>query len=79
LNTKVLKDTELRISSDINGNINIIKGKESLFQTQNVEHLVQLFISPFPVKELQGIDPKLSEAVGAIKGLPFYFWGLDSV
>ncbi len=53
--------------------------KKSIFLSPDPGHLLQIFMSPWPLEDLEGLTKECLKALKTWSPYPLYFWGLDSV
>ena len=52
----------------------------TFFESSDYGHLLQLFLGPYAVHELEGLPGNLTQHLSSMtRSLPLYFWGFDSV
>ena len=76
---KVIMKTE---SLDIDKDIipwALEKNGEAIFLSPDPAHLLQIFMSPWPLENLEGLNAETLQALENWAPFPLYFWGMDSV
>jgi len=53
--------------------------EESLFISPDPAHLLQIFASPWPLEDIEGLSDEVKAALSSWTPYPLYFWGMDSV
>lgn len=78
-----LKPYGLKIDSQ-QGKWRLIKGSSLqnsavLFESGDAGHMLQIFWSPWPIQQLEGLPENVKSALSAWQVPSIYFWGMDSV